>query len=181
MAQHIAFLRAINVGGRRVKMEALAAYFLELGFTKVRTFIASGNVIFDSPLKPAALESCIEQHLLSKLGYEVETFVRSLAELREVTAKLEWQFASELAGGSQVYVGFMRELPAAANRKQVIALSNSVDVLSFGERELYWLGHQGMGESTVTGARLAKALGGPTTARNITSLRKLIATCAPLK
>ena len=97
--------------------------------------------------------------------------------MREVTAAVERQFAAELAGGSQVYVGFLRELPAAANRKQVIALSNSVDVLSFGERELYWLGHQGMGESTVTGARLAKALGGPTTARNITSLRKLIATC----
>ena len=62
-----------------MKMEALAAHFVDLGFSKVRTFIASGNVIFDSPLKTAALESRIEQHLLSKLGYEVETFVRSLA------------------------------------------------------------------------------------------------------
>ena len=156
-------------------MEALCAYFVELGFTNVRTFIASGNVIFDSPMKAAALESRIEQHLLSKLGYEVETFVRSPAELREVSAAVERLFAGELAAGSEVYVGFLRKLPAAANQKQVIALSNSVDVLSFGERELYWLAHQGMGESTVTGARLTKALGGPTTARNINSLRKLIA------
>ena len=159
-------------------MEALGAYFVELSFGNVRTFVASGNVVFDSPLKAAALESRIEQHLLSKLGYEVETFVRSLAELQEVSADVERLFAGELAGGAQVYVGFLRELPAAANRKQVIGLSNRVDVLSFGERELYWLGHQGMGESTVTGPRLAKALGGPTTTRNITSLRKLIAMCA---
>lgn len=165
------------MGGRRVKMEALSAYFVELGFANVRTFIASGNVIFDSPLKAAALERRIEYYLLSKLGYEVETFVRSLAELREVSAAVERLFAGELAGGSQVYVGFLRELPAVANRKQVIALSNDVDVLSFGARELYWLCHKSIAETTVKGPRLSKALDGPMTARNITSSRKLILMC----
>ena len=157
-------------------MAALRGNFVELGFTNVRTFIASGNVIFDSPAKPGLLERRIEKHLHSALGYEVDTFIRSRAEVLQVVADVESQFAAQLADGSKVYVGFLRALPPVENQERVIALSNAVDVMSFGERELYWLCHQGMAETTVTGPRLAKALGGSMTARNITSLRKLIAT-----
>ena len=49
MARHVALLRAINVGGRIVKMDALRAACEQIGLTKVETFIASGNVIFESP------------------------------------------------------------------------------------------------------------------------------------
>ena len=157
-------------------MAALRGNFVELGFTNVRTFIASGNVIFGAPAKPALLERRIEKHLHSALGYEVDTFIRSLDEVRQAVADVDSQFAAQLANGSKVYVEFLRALPTAENRQQVIALSNDVDVFSFGERELYWLCHKSMAETTVTGPRLAKALGGSMTARNITSLRKLIAT-----
>ena len=177
MPQHIAFLRAINAGGHLVKMDALRALFTHLGFANVRTFIASGNVIFDSPAKAASLESRIQKHLLTALGYEVDTFIRSLDEVRQVVAAVDSQFAAHLASGSKVYVGFLRTLPPVANQQKVIALSNGVDVMSFGERELYWLCHKSMAETTVTGPRLAKALGGSTTTRNITSLRKLVASC----
>ena len=155
-------------------MAALRGNFVELGFTNVRTFIASGNVIFDAPAKPALLERRIEKHLHSALGYEVDTFIRSLAEVRQVVADVESQFEAQLANGSKVYVGFLRALPQVENQQQIKALSNDVDVMSFGERELYWLCHKSMADTTVTGPRLAKALGGSTTARNITSLRKLI-------
>ena len=157
-------------------MAALRGNFVELGFTNVRTFIASGNVIFDSPAKPGLLERRIEKHLHSALGYEVDTFIRSRAEVLQVVADVESQFAAQLADGSKVYVGFLRALPPVENQERVIALSNAVDVMSFGERELYWLCHKSMADTTVKGPGLAKALGGPMTARNITSLRKLIAT-----
>lgn len=179
MARHVAFLRAINVGGHIVKMDALRALFSELGFAEVRTFIQSGNVIFDAPGKPAALERKIEKHLAAALGYDVETFIRSPRELELSAADVEQRFGAQLALGSKVYVGFLRELPSDAQQNQVLALSNDVDVFSFGVRELYWLCHKSMAETTVTGPRLAKALGGPTTARNITSLRKLLATLGP--
>lgn len=155
-------------------MAALRGSFVELGFTNVRTFIASGNVIFDSPAKPALLERRIEKHLHSALGYEVDTFIRSLAEVRQVIADVDHKFAAPLANGSKVYVGFLQALPQIENQQQVEALSNDVDVMSFGERELYWLCHKSMADTTVTGPRLAKALGGSTTARNISSLKKLI-------
>src|SRR5690606_25392659 len=71
VALHVALLRAINVGGRTVKMDALRTICEEMGLTKVETFIASGNVIFESRAGAAVLEKKIEAHLRKVLGYEV--------------------------------------------------------------------------------------------------------------
>jgi uncharacterized protein (DUF1697 family) len=78
MTVHIAFLRAINIGGRTVKMDHLRSLFESLGYGEVETFIASGNVIFQSPDEDTrALEQQIEAHLRQALGYEVATFLSS--------------------------------------------------------------------------------------------------------
>ena len=77
MHRHIAFLRAVNVGGHMVKMDRLRALFAELKFRNVETLIASGNVIFEATTADAeALEQRIERHLRTSLGYEVATFLR---------------------------------------------------------------------------------------------------------
>lgn len=87
MPKTIAFLRAINVGGHNVKMEQLRALFEQLGFDAVETFIASGNVVFETDAAPdAALEADIEAHLRAALGYEVATFLRTDAEVAAVAA-----------------------------------------------------------------------------------------------
>jgi len=176
VARYIAFLRAINVGGHVVKMETLRAHFTELGFTDVSTFIASGNVIFEAPVQASRLEKKIEEHLQAALGYEVDTFLRTPDQVRQVIAAAELKLGRFLAKGANVYIGFLRKLPSEAQQKQTVALSNEVDVLSFHNRELFWLCHESMAQTTITPPKLAKALGGPTTTRNITSLRKLIAT-----
>ena len=73
--KYVAFLRAINVGGHTVKMDHLRNLFESMGFANVETFIASGNVIFDSKTKStAALEMEIENQLQAALGYEVRRF-----------------------------------------------------------------------------------------------------------
>jgi Protein of unknown function (DUF1697) len=78
MPRFVAFLRAINVGGRNVTMAALRAQFEALGFSNVETFIASGNVIFEAASRDsAALHRKIEAHLAKSLGHEVSTFVRT--------------------------------------------------------------------------------------------------------
>ena len=87
MTRYVAFLRAINVGGHTVKMDRLRALFEELKFANVETFIASGNVLFDSASKSTdAMETRIERHLEKALGYEVATFVRPLASLAAVSS-----------------------------------------------------------------------------------------------
>ena len=85
MPKLIAFLRAINVGGHTVKMDELRRIFASLGFSAVETFIASGNVIFETSLEPGrALEQHIEGGLKEALGYPVATFIRTPAELAEI-------------------------------------------------------------------------------------------------
>ena len=70
MARYIAFLRAINVGGHTVKMDRLRALFQELPLANVETFIASGNVLFDSDESDTrVLERMIEGHLRAALGW----------------------------------------------------------------------------------------------------------------
>ncbi len=83
MLRFVAFLRAINVGnGRTVRMDSLHQLFESLGFSGVETFIASGNVVFETRTKNTkTLERKIEKKLREALGYEVAAFVRTDKEL----------------------------------------------------------------------------------------------------
>jgi uncharacterized protein (DUF1697 family) len=77
--RYIAFLRAINVGKRQVKMARLRELFAELGYGAVRTYIQTGNVFFEADeTDRAALERAIKRHLATALGFEVTTFVRTV-------------------------------------------------------------------------------------------------------
>ena len=80
---HVAFLRAINVGGRAVvKMSSLKAAFERAGCRDVRTFIASGNVLFDAPAKlPKALTERVRKELVTLFGKEPGVCYRTVAEL----------------------------------------------------------------------------------------------------
>lgn len=82
VTKYIAFLRGINVGGHRVKMERLRELFAELGLTGVRSYIQSGNIFFETSVTDCvALTSRIEQRLSAALGYEVPVFLRTIAEV----------------------------------------------------------------------------------------------------
>src|SRR5262245_62250290 len=109
----VAFLRGINVGGHVVKMDALKKPFEALGFTGVETFIASGNVIFESRSAPtAALERKIEAKLEAALGYEVRTFLRSAEEVAAVARQRPFAEA-RVRKAHALYVGFLAEAPPA--------------------------------------------------------------------
>jgi uncharacterized protein (DUF1697 family) len=174
MPRYIAFLRAINVGGRTVKMDRLRQLLEALGLAEVETFIASGNVIFKSPSKStAALEKKIESHLQKSLGYAVETFVRTSAELAAIARYQAFPAAELQAAGHNLYVGFVATPPSRDVQQKVIALRTEAEEFHIHEREVYWLIRTQFNESTVTGARLERTLRMPTTVRNITTVKKL--------
>jgi uncharacterized protein (DUF1697 family) len=157
-------------------MDVLRKCFEALGHTSVETFIASGNVIFESRARNArTLEKAIERHLRESLGYEVATFVRSPAELAAVAVHQPFPQADVDADGHALYVGFLPEPPAAEAVAKLLARRNTVDEFHVHGRELYWLARQGMAESTFSGALLEKLLGMPATMRNVTTVRKLAA------
>lgn len=171
----IAFLRAINVGGHTVKMDALRALVAELGYANVATFIASGNVIFDTPPTPsAALEAELERHLHAALGYEVLTFIRTAEELAAIARYVP--FDPPEPDAHALYVSFMKEPLHAAAEARLLSLNSETDLFHAHGREFYWLCRVRLPDSPLaSGTLLAKAVGVPTTARNLTTVRKLAA------
>lgn len=179
MPRHIAFLRAINVGGRNVKMDRLRRLFGDMGFTNVETFIASGNVIFDAPdTDTVALERVIRDGLLSGLGFHVDTFVRTPAELAAVAAA--WPFddgerAAVIEGHNMHYITFLGATPDEAARQRVLAHATDVDSFHIDGREVYWLCRRSLGDSTFSAALLERALRMPGTQRNARTVVKMAA------
>jgi uncharacterized protein (DUF1697 family) len=170
----IALLRAINVGGRTVKMERLRGLFEQAGYREVETFIASGNVIFRSPIEETrALEQQIEAHLAASLGFQVATFVRTAAELAAIAAAIP--FPKDEIESNTLYVGFLHAPPGNEALGKLAALATPLDEFHVQGRELYWLCRTTISQSKVSGGQLERALGMPTTLRNLTTVRKLAA------
>jgi uncharacterized protein (DUF1697 family) len=175
MTRYVAFLGGINVGGHRPSMERLRAEFEALGLADVSTFIASGNVIFSTRATARTLEPRIEAHLGDQLGYGVPTFVRTDGELAKAVALAP--FGAITPPDTHV-IAFLRCAPAAAARSATAALSNHQDRFEVHGKELHWLIHGGVSDSSVKTSLVTKTVGQPFTMRNTKSLRKLAALLA---
>jgi uncharacterized protein (DUF1697 family) len=170
----IAFLRAINVGGHTVKMDRLRTLFTELGFANVATYIASGNVIFETPkMSTHTLETQIEQHLQHALGYEVITFVRTAPELAAIAAYTPFPPTNEKIHGQ--YVAFLKAPLSAETRTRLLGLNAETDEFHVHGSEFYWLCRIRLSDSPLFSGTLTKTVGVPMTLRNVTTVKKLAA------
>lgn len=170
--RYVALLRAINVGGRVVKMDRLRSIVESMGFERVATFIASGNVLFDADeTDGAALEQRLEREFRASLGYDVATFIRTPAELEKIATPRIFKRAPI---PSSTYVMFFRAAPAADVKRKLIALSTESDAFYVKGRELYWLRGPTSDASRYYGGLLEKTAGMPGTMRNITTVRRLV-------
>ena len=159
MPSHVAFLRGMNLGGRRIKNEELRAEFETLGFTEVACFRASGNVVFSAKGSEAKLTKQIEAGLGEALGYEVPVFLRSAAELQAVAAHEPFDAKALKASKGKLQVTFLEQKPKAVARKRALALASDDDRLALEGRELYWLPKGGLSDSELDLKELAAALG----------------------
>lgn len=171
----IAFLRAINVGGRTVKMDELRRLFEAMGFSGVETFIASGNVIFETTVQPGRLlEQRIEDRLREALGYSVSAFLRSPAELNDIIRCQAFpQPAMDAAAA--LNVAFLSTAPDPASVKKLMACRTDIDDFNVLGREVFWLCREKQSLSTFSNTVLEKTLGMPATMRGISTLQKLVA------
>lgn len=171
MSRLVAFLRAINVGGRTVKMDALKKIFEADGFRNVATFIASGNVLFDSKAKLEGLERRIEALLQQELGYRVDTFIRSIPELAEVVKSNPFPDTED----GSTHVGFTAAPFDKASAEKITALKTDIDSFHLEGRDLYWHCSIRSSDSKFSNAVLEKLLKRPATFRNIKTVRQLAA------
>ena len=165
MAAYGAFLRGMNIGGRRITNPELAAAFSKLGLAEVSVYRASGNVAFRTRAgNEQALARRIERGLQASLGYAVPTFVRSAQHIADIAALAPFPAAAVRASTGKLHVALLpREAPKDAVR-ETLALASEEDRLALVGRELYWLPSGRMIESTLD-LRALEALVGPWTMR----------------
>jgi uncharacterized protein (DUF1697 family) len=171
--RYVAFLRAINVGGRIVTMAALKKPFEQLGFTDVETFIASGNVVFRTPRRSTArLEAEISEALFAALGYEVATFVRTDREVASLARCKPFPEAAMRAAQS-VNVGFVASPIDAPTRAALMALTTEIDTFHIDGREIYWMCKKRQSESKISNVVLERALKIRSTFRGLNTVVRL--------
>ena len=171
--RYVAFLRAVNVGGRIVKMDRLRDLFASMGFAGVETFIASGNVIFESGLDAQRLEQRIGDVLRKALRFEVGTMVRTTADVDRIARHRPFPDAELGKPGTSLHVGFMARAFTPKSRSTAMSFLPPGDEFHLHKSELYWLTRTGVGKSEFSLTRLEKALGYIGTFRNVTTVRKL--------
>src|SRR5687767_12521484 len=134
-------------------MDHLRTLFEAMRFTDVSTFIASGNVIFHAPeTDTRALEERIERHLKKSLGYEVATFIRTIAELAAVAEYRPFPTEPEFAG-ARLWISFLREPLSDEASRGLLTLRTDVDDFHAHGREYYWLRRGKLMESLITGPK----------------------------
>jgi len=144
------------------------------GLENVATFIASGNVVFDSNEDASArFEGRIEAHLRGALGYEVDTFLRSLADL-EAVIRLE-PFAEAGEPDQKVHVMFLKTAPGRAGVAALRGLETEDDRFRVVGREAYWLRRGRMSDSGFKPGAFERALGvGTSTMRTMNTVERIV-------
>jgi uncharacterized protein (DUF1697 family) len=164
---HAAFLRAVNLGGRRrASGSELCEVFAGLGYGEVAAFRASGNVVFAARGAERRLQAEIERALGQRFGFEIDVYLRTAAQLGAVCAHP----LNRGAPGTTLQVALLKRLPHARVREEAKSLAGDRDRLDFGRRELLWLSY---GNSELNLRALEKLIG-PWTMRTMATLEQLL-------
>lgn len=176
MDRYVAFLRGMNLGGRRIKNEELRRHFEEIGFEGVATFRASGNVIFATAKREAEakLAARVEAELGERLGYEVPVFLRSGEEVAAIAAQEPFDPKLVARSKGKLQVSLLMKKPGTAATKKVLALSSDEDLLAIEGSELYWLPRGGLLESELD-LKVIEALLGTDTRRTMGTIEQIAA------
>jgi uncharacterized protein (DUF1697 family) len=173
MTRYVAFLRAVNVGKRRVDMATARKQLESLKYTEVASFVNSGNLIFTASGKSASHQKAIRAALEDTFGFEVTTFVRTATQVQKLGT--DKPFGAIKKGHTHFVLMTLNPL-TAAETKAVEAMSNERDTVVKRGRDIHWLIRERSIETSLGPKEWKKALpDNPTTARNVTMIERLVA------
>lgn len=176
--KYVALFRGINVGGKNVaKMNDLKQLFLELGMHKVRTYIQSGNVVFETGLDKESLQSVIYTGFSERFGFESNVIIRDINEIEVLIERLPFS-AEEITAAEaadpeveHLYVCFLEHIPNPTLIDDICKEYVGPDTLQLGKNEIYFLCHQSIRKSKLA-IRTAKIFNS-STVRNWKTVNKL--------
>jgi len=173
--RYIALLRGINVSGqKKIKMVDLKNLFEAIGFKNVKTYIQSGNVIFDykhSDIEKLANE--IEKKISETFGFFVNTIIRTYEELRNIINNNP--FVKELnVELDNLYVTFMLDIPDSSTVMLLDVKKEVDEKLSIISREIYLYCPNGYGKTKLNNVMVEKKLKTVATTRNWKTINNLL-------
>jgi len=171
---HVALLRGINVGGKnKLPMPDLAAMFVEAGCTGVRTYIASGNVVFLSSTAAAKrVPWFVSDRIAKKFGLRVPVVLRTAQELRR--AGKEHPFLKSDADHARLFIGFLADHPEPGRVKALDPNRSPGDSFQVRGREIYMSVPNGAADTKLTCAYFDSMLATTSTFRNWRTVSKLV-------
>jgi uncharacterized protein (DUF1697 family) len=179
MTIYIALLRGINVGGNNmIKMSELKVMFETMRFSKVQTYINSGNVLFISEEGAEQVRQRIEIEVNKVFGIAVTVVLRSAAELEQIIENCPYK-ADSLLEGESVQVTLLTEAPSKAKIALLPEGKSDIDEFQINGLEIYFLFRQSMLDSKL--AKNMTKLGSAATSRNLNTMNKLAALAEKMK
>jgi uncharacterized protein (DUF1697 family) len=174
MPTYIAMLRGINIGAsKRVEMARLRKMFESLGFKNVRTYIQSGNVVFQGRGAAAGLAVKVDQAMQAEFGFGALVIARTEEEMARAIENNPFVNQSRKEP-AKVHVCFLSEVPAAEAVKKLEALATKTEQVKCAGSESYVYHVDGLGKAKVlTHGVLEKVLAVKVTMRNWNTASKL--------
>jgi uncharacterized protein (DUF1697 family) len=174
MNRYISMLRGINVGGqRKLRMETLREVYQAAGFSNIRTYVQSGNLVFDGPEKDIpALTNDIEAKLRQTCGFHVEVFIRLPGEFMHILENNPF-LRGRNEEPSKLHVTFLFQPPAEAAWGKLIAPMGISDEFYPGEQEIYLFCPNGYGKTKLSNSFFERKLGVLATTRNWNTVNAL--------
>ena len=164
---YISILRGINVSGQKpLKMDALKAMYEGLGFINIRTYIQSGNVVFDtSETDRNVLAAKIEEHINRSFGFNVPVIVLDPDLLRSIIEKNPLTKADEKEE-KFIYVTFLADRPADIDREGIETSKLDSEEIHITNHAVYVYCPAGYGKSKLSNNFLERKLKTKATTRN---------------
>jgi uncharacterized protein (DUF1697 family) len=176
MTVYVSLLRGINVGPQKtVNMEELVARYESLDLENVRTYLRSGNVLFDSrDPDPEILAATLGEQISLALGFPVKVLIRTAADLRQITTSNPF-LQGDARDPKTLHVTFLSDLPSAVLLDEVNAIKDDVDRFVIRGRDVYLSCPNGYGRTRFSNTFFEKKLGLVATTRNWKTVMALAA------
>jgi uncharacterized protein (DUF1697 family) len=178
MAQYVSLFRGINVGGNKIiKMAELKSLFENLDFEMVKTYIQSGNVVFETALRDVFfITKMLEQAVLQKFGFEVQIHTFEADYLKNILDKNPFNIRPEIQG-EHVYISFLKEQPGAAAWENPRLQLASTDRYEYAHGVIYVYAPNGYSKTPYHNLFFEKNLKVTSTTRNLKSCQAILALC----
>jgi uncharacterized protein (DUF1697 family) len=173
--RYAAFLRGINLGGRRASGAKLAAAFdATEGISGAAPFIASGNVVFDEATRrrPPAIAAAVEASIRESFGWDSKVFLRDAGEIATLAAVEPFTQPQLAASAGKPQIVLFEHEISKQDANQVLEMTPDGDVMIAEGRELHWLPSAGLSDSDLDMKAIDRLLGTGTT-RTANTIRRL--------